>query len=124
MNCNLSINAYMITVTGPNPGLITLSNSASPTITFGASTELADAGIYGIAVKVSANGGNTWSVPTNAVFTYVNPYCNQASVSITSVCPSTQYVNLNGQLTTQIAWTFSNTTQNYVCSQSSIAYVT
>ena len=91
MTCSLSINAYKITVTGPNPGLITLPNTASPTISFASNTNLADAGVYGIAVQVSADGGTTWSAPTNATYTYVNPAC--VSVTVTDTCPATtQYV--------------------------------
>ena len=75
MTCTLTINAYQITVTGPNPALITLPSSTTPTISFGASTDLADAGVYVIAVQISADGGASWSAPTNATFKYINPNC-------------------------------------------------
>ena len=48
LNC---VFTYKITVTGgPNPGLITLPNPASPTVAFARSTNLLDIGIYVIAV--------------------------------------------------------------------------
>ena len=96
MTCTNPINAHKITVTGgPNPGLITLPNSAIASITFAGSDNLADAGIYNIAVQISTDGGITWSGAISATFTYVNP-CLTATISGTCWSPFTVYLNAPG----------------------------
>ena len=116
MTCTLSIDAYKITVSGPNPTLITLSDPTTPTISFAASTDPADAGVYVIAVQISADTGATWSAPTNSEFTYVNGFCAQTTIAVTNTCPAAALsVNIGSSITTTIAWTISNTTQNYLC---------
>jgi hypothetical protein len=94
-----SINAHKITVTGgPNPGLITLPNPASPSITFASSNNVSNAGVYNLAVQISRNGGITWSAAKTATFTYINP-CLTAT--IVNSCPADF----------EVEDTFSNTTQ-------------
>jgi hypothetical protein len=88
MACTLTIDAYKITVTGPNSALITLPDPTTPAISFAASTNLADAGVYVIAVQISADTGATWSAPKNSEFTYVNNFCTHATISVTNTCPA------------------------------------
>jgi hypothetical protein len=92
MTCTSPVNAHKITVTGgPNPGLITMPNSATPTIRFAGTDNTADAGVYQIKVQISINGGITWSAAVTGTFTYVNP-CLTAT--ITGSCWNAFSVNL------------------------------
>jgi hypothetical protein len=73
MICSTS---YNLTVSGPNPNLITLPNPTKQKLSFAASQNLADAGLYTIEVKWSADGGINWSAAETATFTYLNPCVN------------------------------------------------
>ena len=108
MTCTNPINAHKITVTGgPNPGLITLPNSAIASITFAGSNNVADVGIYNIAVQISTDGGITWSAAVTGTFTYVHP-CSVTVVNGPALIYD--FIEFAGyNKTSNISYTFNDT---------------
>ena len=84
-----------MTVTGPNPSLISLSGT---TLTFAASNALSNAGTYSIAVQAQISPQITWSATTTATFIYVNP-CLTATMPASGTCPAGFSVGVGGSQT-------------------------